>query len=138
MGNLNKHQLKELTELLDSRYSIYLDSKNNNSETLNADKAFYEGICTAIQSIGSNWERRSDGTHYVWSYNWKVINMKRKNLCRIGYGTKVLNHRTGEVNLLIYSWTNTFADGDIDFATCVDRNGKEYSIRMDEISPFEE
>lgn len=64
--------------------------------------------------------------------------MKRKNLCRIGYGTKVLNHRTGEVNLLIYSWTNTFADGDIDFATCVDRNGKEYSIRMDEISPFEE
>lgn len=64
--------------------------------------------------------------------------MKRKNLCRIGYGAKVLNHRTGEVNLLIYSWTNTFADGDIDFATCVDRNGKEYSIRMDEISPFEE
>lgn len=69
MGNLNKHQLQELTELLDSRYSIYLDSKNSNSETLNADKAFYEGICTAIQSIGSNWERRSDGTHYVWSYN---------------------------------------------------------------------
>lgn len=67
MAKLNSRQLLELTELLNSRYSIYLDSKLKNSETKNADKAFYDGVCWTIQMIGCGWERRSNGTHYVWN-----------------------------------------------------------------------
>ena len=40
------------------------------------------------------------------------------------YGTKILNLRTQEIGLLICIWKNKFADGDIDFATCVDKQGK--------------
>ena len=64
--------------------------------------------------------------------------MELKNQCRIGYGTKILNHKTNEIGLLIYSWTNTFADGEIPYATCVDKNGKKYNIEMDLITPIEE
>ena len=64
--------------------------------------------------------------------------MGLKNQCRIGFGTKILNHKTNEIGLLIYSWTNTFADGEIPYATCVDKNGKRYNIEMDLISPIEE
>lgn len=69
MGNLNKKQLQALTELLDSRYSKYQDSKNSDNETKKENKAFYDGVRTAIHTIGSNCERHEDGTHYVWSYN---------------------------------------------------------------------
>jgi len=64
--------------------------------------------------------------------------MKLKNQSRIAYGTKILNHKTNEIGLLIYTWDNTFADGDVLFATCVDKNGKRYNIEMDNISPIEE
>lgn len=63
--------------------------------------------------------------------------MKLKNQSRIAYGTKILNHKTNEIGLLIYTWDNTFADGDVPFATCVDKNGKRYNIEMDNISPIE-
>lgn len=63
--------------------------------------------------------------------------MTLKDKCRLGYGTKILNKKTGEIGLLIYSWTNTFADGDIPFATCVDKDGKRYNIDMDSIEPQE-
>lgn len=57
---------------------------------------------------------------------------------RMMFGTKILNHETKEVGLLICTWTNRFADADIPFATCVDMNGKKYNIEMDAISPLEE
>ncbi|MBR2526839.1 hypothetical protein IKE67_10300 [bacterium] len=57
---------------------------------------------------------------------------------RTMFGTKIKNHKTNEYGLLIYTWTNKFADGDIPFATCVDKNGKKYNIEMDLISPIEE
>ena len=41
------------------------------------------------------------------------------------YGTKILNLKTQEIGLLICLWTNKFVDGDVDFATCVDKRGKE-------------
>ena len=43
------------------------------------------------------------------------------------YGTKVLNLKTQEIGLLICIWKNKFADAEIDFATCVDRQGKRYN-----------
>lgn len=43
---------------------------------------------------------------------------------RTMFGTKIFNNKTKEYGLLIYTWTNTFADGDIPFATCVDESGK--------------
>lgn len=57
---------------------------------------------------------------------------------RMMFGTKILNQKTNEMGLLIYTWTNKFADRDIPFATCVDKNGKKYNIEMDLISPIEE
>ena len=35
------------------------------------------------------------------------------------YGTKILNLKTQEIGLLICIWKNTFADGEVDYATCV-------------------
>jgi len=40
------------------------------------------------------------------------------------YGTKILNLKTQEIGLLICLWGNKFADKTVDFATCVDKNGK--------------
>ena len=44
------------------------------------------------------------------------------------YGTKILNLKTQEIGLLICTWKNKFADAEIDFATCVNRQGKKYNI----------
>lgn len=63
--------------------------------------------------------------------------MTLKNQDRTMFGTKIFNHVTKEQGLLLYTWTNTFADGDVSFATCVDKNGKKYNISMDNISPIE-
>ncbi|MCQ2754950.1 MAG: hypothetical protein MJ231_07900 [bacterium] len=54
------------------------------------------------------------------------------------YGTKILNLQTQEIGLLIYLWTNKFADGDVDFATCVDKKGKRYNIELDNIRGVED
>ena len=49
------------------------------------------------------------------------------------YGTKVLNLKTQEIGLLICIGKNKFADSEIDYATCVDKQGKRYSIELDTI-----
>lgn len=54
------------------------------------------------------------------------------------FGTKVLNLKTQEVGLLLYTWVNKYADKDIDFATCVDKNGKRYNTELDNLKSFEE
>ena len=54
------------------------------------------------------------------------------------YGTKVLNLKTQEIGLLIYTWKNEFADAEINFATCVERQGKRYNIELDNIRGFED
>lgn len=53
------------------------------------------------------------------------------------YGTKIKNLETKEIGLLLYTWVNQFADGSIDFASCVDKNGKKYNIAFDKIQPLE-
>ena len=53
------------------------------------------------------------------------------------YGTKVLNLKTQEIGLLICIWENKFADKTVDYATCVDMQGKRYNIKLDEILPLE-
>ncbi len=54
------------------------------------------------------------------------------------YGTKVLNLKTQEVGLLICTWKNKFVDAEIDFAICVDKQGKRYNIELDNIRGFED
>ena len=54
------------------------------------------------------------------------------------YGTKILNLNTQEIGLLIYLWENKFADKTVDFAICVDKNGKRYNIELDNIRGFED
>ena len=54
------------------------------------------------------------------------------------YGTKILNLKTQEIGLLICIWKNKFADGEVDFVTCVDKQGKRYNIELDNISGFED
>lgn len=54
------------------------------------------------------------------------------------YGTKILNLKTKQVGLLICIWKNKFADADIDYATCVDRQGKRYKIELDNIEVLDD
>lgn len=54
------------------------------------------------------------------------------------YGTKILNLKTQEIGLLICLWENKYSDETIDFATCVDKNGKRYNIELDNIREFED
>ena len=60
-----------------------------------------------------------------------------KDLDRTLFGTKVLNWNTQKIGIVIYTWTNVYADGNIPFATCVDENGKKYNIAMDSITAVE-
>ena len=46
--------------------------------------------------------------------------------------------KTQEIGLLICIWKNKFADGDVDFATCVDKQGKRYNIALDYIKEIED
>lgn len=60
-----------------------------------------------------------------------------KDFDRTLFGTKVLNWKTQKIGIVIYTWTNVYADGEIPFATCVDENGKKYNIAMDLITAVE-
>lgn len=54
------------------------------------------------------------------------------------YGTKILNQKTKEVGLLICIWKNKFADAKVDYATCVDKQGKRYNIELDNIEVLDD
>ena len=54
------------------------------------------------------------------------------------YGTKILNLKTKEIGLLICIWKNKFADAEVDYATCVDRQGKRYNIELDNIEVLDD
>ena len=54
------------------------------------------------------------------------------------YGTKILNIKTKEIGLLICIWKNKFADAEVDYATCVDRQGKRYNIELDNIEVLDD
>lgn len=60
-----------------------------------------------------------------------------KDFDRTLFGTKVLNWNTQKLGIVLYTWTNVYADGEIPFATCVDENGKKYNIAMDLITAIE-
>jgi len=50
------------------------------------------------------------------------------------FGQKVVNLKTNKLGLIINTWTNKFADGDVDFATCVDIKGsKFYNLELMEV-----
>jgi len=63
--------------------------------------------------------------------------MTQKNQDRTMFGTKVYNNETKECGIVIYTWTNQFADGDVPFATCVDTNGKKYNTALENLMPIE-
>ena len=46
------------------------------------------------------------------------------------YGTKILNQKTKEVGLLICIWKNKFADAEVDYATCVNKQGKSNNNKL--------
>lgn len=54
------------------------------------------------------------------------------------YGTKILNQKTKEVGLLICIWKNKFADAEVDYVTCVDRQEKRYNIELDNIEVLDD
>lgn len=57
---------------------------------------------------------------------------------RTMFGTKVFNNKTQKQGILLYTWTNIYADAEVPFATCVDVDGKKYNIDLDSITPVEE
>ena len=61
-----------------------------------------------------------------------------KDFDRTLFGTKVLNLETKKLGIVLYTWKNVYADGDIPFATCVDENGKKYNVSMDNIQVVED
>lgn len=61
-----------------------------------------------------------------------------KDFDRTLFGTKVLNLETKKLGIVLYTWTNVYADGNIPFATCVDDNGKKYNVSMDDIRTIED
>ena len=61
-----------------------------------------------------------------------------KDFDRRLFGTKVLNLETKKLGIVLYTWTNVYADGNIPFATCVDENGKRYNVSMDNIQVVED
>ena len=54
------------------------------------------------------------------------------------YGTRILNLKTKEIGLLICSWKNKFADAEVDYATCVNKQGKRYNIELDNIEVLDD
>ena len=54
------------------------------------------------------------------------------------YGIKILNLKTQEIGLLICIWKNKFADAEINFATCVNGQGKRYNLALDNIKGYED
>lgn len=67
--------------------------------------------------------------------------IQKKVICMIEkdyqlYGTKILNLKTQEIGLLICIWKNKFVDGEVDYATCVDKQGKRYYTELDNIRWF--
>ena len=69
-------------------------------------------------------------------YNW--VN-KFAIMCGIEWPfftkSKILEKegKTQEIGLLIFIWKNKFADGEVDFATCIDKNDKHCNIELDNI-----
>ena len=61
-----------------------------------------------------------------------------KDFDRTLFGTKVLNLETQKLGIVLYTWTNIYADDNIPFATCVDENGKKYNVSMDDIRTIED
>lgn len=57
---------------------------------------------------------------------------------RTMFGTKVFNKETQKQGILLYTWTNIYADAKVPFATCVDEDGKKYNIAMDDIRVVED
>ena len=64
--------------------------------------------------------------------------MELKDKDTMLFGTKVLNNQTQKLGLVLYTWTNTYADGEVPFAKCVDIDGKVYNTPMDNISPIDD
>lgn len=55
------------------------------------------------------------------------------------FGTKIFNNKTQEIGLVIEIWTNKYDDGfEEACATCVDKKGNKYKIRLDEITPLDD
>ena len=61
-----------------------------------------------------------------------------KDFDRTLFGTKVLNLETKRLGIVLYTWTNVYADTQNSFATCVDENGKKYNVSMDDIQIVED
>ena len=61
-----------------------------------------------------------------------------KDFDRTLFGTKVLNLETKKLGIVLYTWTNVYADGEVPFATCVNENGKKYNVSMDNIQVVED
>ena len=64
--------------------------------------------------------------------------MKLKDKDTTMFGTKIYNYKTDKAGILLYTWTNTYADGDVPFAKCVSIDGKVYNTQMDDITPVED
>ena len=61
-----------------------------------------------------------------------------KDFDRTLFGTNIVNFNTQKFGLILYTWTNVYADAHIQFATYVDENGKKYKVSMEDIRAIED
>ena len=61
-----------------------------------------------------------------------------KDFDRTLFGTKIVNFNTQKLGVMLYTWTNVYADAHSPFATYVDENCKKYNVSMDDIRAIED
>ncbi len=98
----------------------------------------YDGVLSPDFSMYTNYPEAFQ-IWQVYRNRWCAAYWQSKGIkVRTLFGTKVVNFKTEELGLVLYTWTNVYADSNVPFATCVDKDGKKYNITMDSISPVDE
>lgn len=54
------------------------------------------------------------------------------------FGTKIMNVKSGQLGLMIKTWTNYYADATIPFGTWVDTKGKRHDSPIDDLCLIDE
>ena len=128
-----KYRLKKIKGFENYNNEYYKVIGFYNFDTIICENTYGEKVC--IYEGVFNWSTK------VWWYLFKIDTWKARIMAEKDYklyGTKVLNLKTQEIGLLICVWKNKFADAEVDYATCVDKQGKRYNIELDNIRGFED
>lgn len=120
-----------MTKLTKNEREILLEIEDE----LLADIEMLEKNYAEVSELNSKTElNKEDLSSEILNVLNRKIATQKIDLC---FGTKVYDYKKNEIAILIKTWVNKFADGDVDYATLVDANGKKYATPLDNVSPIE-